>query len=126
VGIYLSQVVWSLVASYYAPDWTLHLFDGIVAVIFGFYGYRKTDKKDVVAATTFLGAIIIAYSINLFAEGKIGIGGNDGVQAVCIVVFGYLGHTVQIRVFKSEEDKNEEITVADTNGDFLEYKNEKI
>ena len=95
-------------------------------MIFGFYGYRKTDKKDVVAATTFLGAIIIAYSINLFAEGKIGIGGNDGVQAVCIVVFGYLGHIVQIRVFKSEEEKNEEITVAATNGDFLEYKDEKI
>jgi small basic protein len=97
VGIYVGQVLWSLVASYYAPECTLHLFDGLMAVFFGFYGYHRTDKSDVVAASTFLGAIIVAYSINLFTEGKIGINGNDGVQAVCIVVLGYLGHMVQMR-----------------------------
>ena len=111
----------SLIASYYAPDWTLHVFDGMVAVIFGFYGFNHTEKMHVVAATTFVGAISASYSINLFTEGKIGIGGNDGVQAACILVFGYLGHFVQIRLTKDIQEINEEIAVAATNGDFVEF-----
>ena len=95
------------------------MLDTIVGVGFGFYGYRKTDKGSVVAATTFIGSLIVAFSIYKYAEGKIGVGANDGVQASCIVVLGYSGHVVQMRVFKRE--KSEEITVAATNGDFLEY-----
>jgi hypothetical protein len=120
VGIYLAQILWFFLASFYAPEWTLHLFDGLMAVFFGFYGYQKTDKRDVVAATTFLGAIIVAYSINLFTEGKIGINGNDGVQAACIVVLGYLGHMVQMKGQKEDnEQKIEEIEGPGIDGSFL-------
>ena len=70
------------------------MLDTIVGVGFGFCGYRKSDKGSVVAASTFIGSPIVAYAINKYAEGKIGVGANDGVQAACIVVFGYLGHVV--------------------------------
>ena len=54
-------------------------------------------------ATTFLGALLFAYSITLFGEGKIGESGQYAVQAACILVFGSLGLYVQLRVLKDED-----------------------
>ena len=51
-----------------------------------------------VHATSFLGANMIATSITLFTADAAGPFGNSIIQVGCILLFGFVGHYVQMKL----------------------------
>lgn len=124
VGAYVGSVGWALLLSYYTPDYTKFIVEAISSVIFAWYGYLHAHKF-MVHATAFLGANMIATSITLFTSDAFGLYGNFGIQAACIIVFGFAGHHVQKKL-GYEKCHEESLKHAANEGKFLEHHDEKL
>jgi hypothetical protein len=94
VGTYAGSVAWALLAVFGIPLYVKYIFELVGAALVGWYGYTHSDKF-IVHATAFLGSNMIATSITLFTNDRLGVWGNLGVQIACIVIFSVAGHHVQ-------------------------------
>ena len=95
IGFFVGNGYWTLLASYYAPLWT----QGIFVIVIGFgcaiYGYNTYDEANMVDATAFFGANLIAYSILLYTQGALGNFGFLGVQITISLFVVCLGVNFQ-------------------------------
>lgn len=97
VGSYAGSVAWALLAVFGIPVYVKYIFEILGAAVLGWYAYHHDDKF-VVHATAFLGSNMIATSITMFTNDRLGVWGNLGVQIACIVIFSIAGHHVQHRL----------------------------
>jgi hypothetical protein len=94
VGTYAGSIAWALLAVFGIPLYVKYIFEIVGAALLGWYGYTH-HHEFIVHATAFLGSNMIATSITLFTNDRLGVWGNLGVQIACIVVFSLAGSHFQ-------------------------------
>jgi len=110
VGIYLGSLAYSIILSYFTKFYYKFIVEFLTALICCYYGYNRTQKY-MVHATSFLGANMIATSITLFTADAAGSFGNSIIQVGCILLFGLVGHYVQMKL-GYEKYQEEQINAA--------------
>ena len=92
IGLFVGQAYWVLLASYYAPLWTLGIFKAAIGFACMIYGFTSYDEWKMPEGTALFGANLVALSISLFTQEGLGNFGYLGVQIACCVVLGIVGY----------------------------------
>jgi hypothetical protein len=110
VGTAAGSVAWALLAVFGIPLYFKYIFEIFGVVYFCWFFYTHDDEF-LMPATAFLGSNMIAISITLATNDRLGFWGNLGVKIACIIVLSFAGLLFQHKFgFKEmHDDKEREI-----------------